>query len=112
MDIFDVCHDESAFPKSYLFRPERWLDDPQINGGTGSSLSQYKVAFGRGTRSCLGKELAYAELFLGVATVFRRFNLELYNTTSDALEFYMEHFVPKPKPGTEGVRVLVKGLRA
>lgn len=111
MDLFDVSHDKMVFPDSTAFRPERWLDDPDITGGKGASFSQYKVAFGRGARSCLGRELAYVELFLGIATIFRRFQMELYDTTSEAIEFHMDRFVPKPKPGTKGVRVLVTGLR-
>lgn len=69
------------------------------------------VSFGRGTRSCVGMQLAYAELFIGIATLFRRFNLVLFETDRSAVDFYMDRFVPKAKPGTHGVRVFVESLR-
>lgn len=56
-------------------------------------------------------QLAYAELFVGLANIFRRFELELFETERDAVDLYMDRFVPRPKPGTQGVRVRVTGLR-
>ena len=66
------------------------------------------VAFGRGTRSCVGMQLAYAELYIGLSTLFRRFNFELFETDRTAVDLHVDTFVPRPKPGTKGVRVLVK----
>ena len=57
---YSVSHDEKIFPDSYTYNPERWL-----NGATapdGKPLSHYMVAFGRGTRQCLGMQLALAEM--------------------------------------------------
>lgn len=56
MTIVDVHHDETIFPNSHEFRPERWLDDPRAPDG--SPLDHYLVAFGRGTRVCLGMKYA------------------------------------------------------
>ncbi|KAK2777058.1 hypothetical protein FQN52_003241 [Onygenales sp. PD_12] len=52
MTIVDVHHDETIFPDSFRFTPERWLDGPQAPDGR--SLEHYLVGFGRGTRMCLG----------------------------------------------------------
>ncbi|KAK2789450.1 hypothetical protein FQN53_001896 [Emmonsiellopsis sp. PD_33] len=52
MTIVDVHHDETLFPDSFRFIPERWLDGPQAPDGR--SLEHYLVGFGRGTRMCLG----------------------------------------------------------
>ena len=106
MDNYAVSHDESIFPDSHTYNPDRWLNDPKAPDG--KQLSRYMVAFGRGTRSCVGMQLAYAELYIGLATIFRRFDFELYDTDRSAVDFYMDTFVPRPKPGTKGVRVLVK----
>lgn len=35
------------FPDPYEFKPQRWLDDPDLK-------SKYFMGFGRGTRICLG----------------------------------------------------------
>lgn len=52
MTIVDVHHDENIFPDSFRFHPERWLGDPRAPDG--QPLEHYLVAFGRGTRMCLG----------------------------------------------------------
>ncbi|MCJ1391688.1 hypothetical protein MMC18_004553 [Xylographa bjoerkii] len=106
MDNYAVSHDEYVFPNSFSYSPERWLNSPKAPNG--KQLSRYMVAFGRGTRSCVGMQLAYAELFIGLATLFRRFSFELYQTDRSAVDLHMDRFVPRPKPGTQGVRVLVQ----
>ncbi|KAI0437891.1 cytochrome protein [Xylaria telfairii] len=106
MSIYDVSHDENIFPNSFEYRPERWLGNPRSSDGR--QLSRYMVSFGRGTRSCVGLQLAYAELFIGLATLFRRFNFEIYNTDRRDVEAARDGFVPRPVRGSNGVRVLVK----
>ncbi|KAH7335690.1 cytochrome P450 [Rhizoctonia solani] len=57
------------------FRPDRWLDE---NAG---SLNKYFVPFSLGPRSCIGRNLAYMELMLIAATVFRRYSMEVVPKT-------------------------------
>lgn len=52
--------------------------------------------------------LAYAELYIGLATMFRELDFELVGTGRDAVDMAADYFVPLPKAGTKGVRVLVK----
>ncbi|KAF6820849.1 cytochrome P450 [Colletotrichum plurivorum] len=98
------------FPDPDAFRPERWLGSPKT--AAGKPLSRYLVPFGRGPRMCLGMNFAMAELYIGLATVFRRLDLELYETGRDAVDMAADYFVPIPKEGTEGVRVMVNGILA
>ncbi|KAI1745268.1 cytochrome protein [Xylaria scruposa] len=106
MSNYDVSHDETIFPNSFEYRPERWLGNPRSSDGR--RLSRYMVSFGRGTRSCLGMQLAYAELFVGLATVFRRFSFEIYDTDRTDVDAGRDCFVPRPVKRSNGVRVLVK----
>lgn len=46
-------HDESVFPDSYSFSPERWIDD---NGAIRKNLERSMIAFSKGSRGCLGKK--------------------------------------------------------
>ena len=108
MDNYAVSHDEAIFPDSFIYKPERWLNSPKAPDG--KQLSRYMVAFGRGTRSCVGMQLAYAELFIGISTLFRRFDFDLFETGRDAVDLWMDRFVPRPKPGTQGVRAVVKSI--
>lgn len=66
-----IHENEHIFPESRVFNPERWLD------GKGQQPQRYLVPFARGTRACLGINLAWAELYLIVATIFRRFNFDV-----------------------------------
>ncbi|KAL8981688.1 MAG: hypothetical protein Q9205_003599 [Flavoplaca limonia] len=44
-------HDESVFPDSHAFVPERWLDE---NGQHRKQLDRALLAFSKGSRSCVG----------------------------------------------------------
>lgn len=46
-----IYHDETIFPDSYSFSPERFLDTSETKGP-----GRYFAPFGRGTRSCLGQQ--------------------------------------------------------
>ncbi|KAK3302990.1 cytochrome P450 [Chaetomium strumarium] len=109
MDNYSVLTDPWLFgPDPLVFRPERWEaggGDPRAPDG--KPLRGYLVSFGKGTRSCAGRELAWAELYIGLATFFRRFECRLFETGPEAVEGYMDCFVPRPKPGTKGVRAKV-----
>ena len=98
--------DARVFPNPEVFKPERWLGNPVAPSG--KPLGRYMVAFSRGPRMCLGMNFALAELFLALGGVFRRLDFELWETGPDAVEMAAEYFVPMPKEGTHGVRVLVK----
>ena len=62
--------------------------------------------------------MAYAEMYLCLAGLFRRYGgageigpsgeLQLYETTTEDVEYQHDLFVPFPKTGTNGVRVVVK----
>lgn len=55
--------------------------------------------------------LAYAELYLTVAILIRRFDLELYDTTAKNVAFAREFGTPYPDEGDcSSVKVLVKGI--
>lgn len=106
-------HNENIFPDSHTFSPERWLEDDGLGSKTISKrLQRYNITLSRGTRQCVGMNLAYAELYLMLSTLFRRYEMELYKTDVNAVKLWGDFFLPKAKPGTEGVRVLIKRLFA
>lgn len=108
MSNISVSHDEVLFPDSNAFKPERWLGNPKAPNG--SYLSRYMVSFGKGTRSCLGITLAYAEMCIAMATVFRRCGFELFETNREAVDCWKDMFVAHPKSGTLGVRARVQSV--
>jgi len=55
----------------------------------------------------LDTSLAYAEMYLAMATVFRRFQFELYETDESDIVLAHVFFIPAPKEDSKGVRVKV-----
>jgi cytochrome P450 len=97
-------HDNSEnFPSPQVFNPDRWL-----KADSERRLSRYLVNFSKGTRSCLGMNLAKAEIYLTLAAVFHRFDMELYDTDRSDVDIVHDYFNPSPKDDTKGVRVIVK----
>lgn len=91
------------FPSPQVFNPDRWLKPDSER-----RLGKYLVNFSKGTRSCLGINLAKAEIYLTLAAVFHRFDMELYETDRSDVDIVHDYFNPSPKDDTKGVRVLVK----
>ncbi|KAK1987725.1 cytochrome P450 [Colletotrichum cereale] len=90
----------SVFPEPQTFRPERWIDAEEQN----KRLDRYLVSFGKGSRQCLGINLAYAELYIAVATIVRRFDWEIFETTTDDVVCKHDFFVAVADLGSKGIR--------
>ncbi|CAN9170111.1 unnamed protein product [Alternaria alternata] len=102
---------ESIFPEPDSFIPERWLNDNGAVGARtsdGQPLDRFLMAFGRGTRSCVGMNLAYAEMRICIAAVIRRFDMELFNSSRKDVDFVHDVFLPGVDQSSKGVHVLVK----
>lgn len=96
-------HDDPfILPNPHKFDPERWLKPGAEH------LEHHLGNFGKGTRQCLGQNLANAEIYLALSTVFRRFGLALYETAWEDVEIVHDWFNPTPRKSSRGVRVLVK----
>ncbi|KAI8954677.1 putative cytochrome P450 [Xylaria longipes] len=109
MTTLDVLNDEDIFQNPRAFVPDRWLDNPKT--GEGENISRYFVPFGKGPRMCIGINLAYVELYRVLATLFRRFTFELYDTDISDIEIRHDFFVPSPKQETKGLRVKVTSAK-
>ncbi|KAF7919254.1 hypothetical protein EAE99_008556 [Botrytis elliptica] len=105
------------FPDPLTFNPYRWLTTscPTNNSSTTAplqtltpdkTLEKYLVAFGKGSRSCAGINLAKTEILLTLATIFRRYEVqELVETERRDVEVKRDLFLPFPEVGRGGVRV-------
>ncbi|KAI4251979.1 MAG: hypothetical protein LQ352_004542 [Teloschistes flavicans] len=92
------------FPDPHTFKPERWLP-LESEGG---KLLNYLVAFGAGSRSCIGRDLAKAEVLTTIATVFGRFgaNMQLYETDRERdVDIKHDYFNPAPSGNSNGMMV-------
>ncbi|KAJ5116547.1 Cytochrome P450, partial [Penicillium angulare] len=95
------------FPDPYRFDPERWIRAQE----QGDRLETCLAPFSKGTRQCLGMHLAYAEIYLGLAAIVRRFDLKIYKTTVEDMTHYREYAFGHPKKRNAGLRVTVTGNR-
>ena len=105
MTLENVLFDPSNFPSPHTFTPDRWL----TAAAKGERLDRYLVAFSKGTRSCLGLNIAYSEMYLGVAALVSRFDMELYDFDQKRdLDIVRDTFVGLPSKESRGVRVKVR----
>lgn len=82
-----VHRSPAVFPDPDAFMPDRWL------GEFAKTHEASLATFSKGPRSCIGINLAYCELYLVIASVFRRFDVTLDAQRSGDLAV-AEHFVP------------------
>ncbi|KAK4447336.1 cytochrome P450 [Podospora aff. communis PSN243] len=69
MSSYLLHRNPDVFPNPTAFEPERWINpDPE----TSKALRTCLVPFSRGSRGCIGQNLAMCELYLTLGTLFRR----------------------------------------
>ncbi|KAI0503427.1 cytochrome P450 [Xylaria bambusicola] len=103
MSSYFMHTDPDVFPKPFEFIPERWL------GTISPLMNRNFVPFSRGSRTCLGSNLAMAEVSLILAVLFRPNGpkLELFETDETDVRVAHDFGVPLPKLDTKGVRATV-----
>ncbi|KAH8757997.1 cytochrome P450, partial [Diaporthe sp. PMI_573] len=99
-------HNEEVFPNSDVFLPERWSEQDQNRY---TNLDRCLLSFSRGSRQCLGMNLAYCELYLGVAFLTLKVfpKMALFETTEDDVRYDHDLLVPMTRKGSRGVRVVI-----
>ncbi|KAF2717761.1 cytochrome P450 [Polychaeton citri CBS 116435] len=70
---------ESNFKRAYEFRPERWMGDEEYEDDHLDALEPFSV----GPRNCLGKNLAWHEMRLLLATILIHFDFRLCEESKD-----------------------------
>jgi cytochrome P450 len=69
-------HNQSVYgPDADNWRPERWLEIEEQ--GRGGEIEKYSMAFGLGSRTCIGKNISLLEMSKLVPQLLRRFNFVL-----------------------------------
>ena len=102
MDSLHMHSDPAIFSSPRNFDPARFL------GPEKESRQKHLFNFGRGTRQCIGMNLALAEIHMTLATVFRRLGgrIRLFDTDRDRdVDVKHDFFVTNPGLQSRGVRV-------
>ncbi|KAI8712413.1 hypothetical protein NCS52_01339400 [Fusarium sp. LHS14.1] len=108
-----VNRNPDLYPNPLEFRPDRYLENP--------GLAAYQFSFSKGTRQCIGINLAYQELQTFVAGIFRKYDvydgskdkqsgptMELYKTKEDDVAIYSDYVTFGQYPGSQGLRVIIR----
>lgn len=97
----DVLLDPEIFPEPRHFDPDRFARAAQ----QGERLDRYLVSFSRGGRSCAGINLAWAELYLTVAALVGRFDMELFDfDQARDLDVVRDKFIGLPSREARPIR--------
>ena len=104
-DAWTMHHNEDIFPDSFKYDPTRWL--PSSSNQAKKNLRGYLVTFGKGTRICLGMQLAYAQMQLLLANLFMHFDFHLHETDRSDVDCVRDLIAPAVKRSSKGVRVTV-----
>ncbi|KAG8162655.1 hypothetical protein KVR01_007133 [Diaporthe batatas] len=99
----------SLFPDPWRFDPERWIITDETQQEIVRRRRRAMMSFMAGTsRGCPGMHLADAEMAVVVAAM-ARWEMRLYQTTAEDVEFLHDYHVMSPKLDSKGVRVEIVG---
>lgn len=102
MTISDILYNDEIFLEAMKFKPQRWFNATE-------QQNRMYVPFGRGTKLCIVLDFAYIEIYLALATILRRFNLELYDTNWERdVCFTRDCFIGEASPESKGILVKVQ----
>ena len=102
MSPIDLHNDPAVFPEPRKFDPSRWT------GPDKETRQRHLLNFGRGTRQCVGMNLAQAEIHMALAAIFRRFGtkMRLHDTDRERdVDIKHDFFMTNPSLDSRGVRV-------
>ncbi|KAF7928054.1 uncharacterized protein EAE97_009852 [Botrytis byssoidea] len=99
-------HDERNWPESHSFLPQRWMSK---NLERKKDLESHILSFSKGSRACIGRNLATCELYLLVtALILRVFpRMHLFETEQQDIEYDHDMIIPLTHSDSKGVRVLI-----
>ncbi|PLB33722.1 cytochrome P450 [Aspergillus candidus] len=104
--IYFVHRNPAIYPDPQKFDPERWIKATE----TGNPLHRYLVPFTKGSRICLGMNLAFLEMYLAIAYHIRRFDLEICDTDPESLRVTREKVLGFPEHGGLQIKARVKAV--
>lgn len=104
MSMPDLHFNASIFPSPRTFNPARWIDTSSENL---KEMHRNFVPFSKGSRSCVGIEVAKMELALTAGNVFQKLGkeMQLWETTERDVSWAYDFFAPYIPVDSKGLRV-------
>ncbi|CAM1508707.1 Fc.00g055550.m01.CDS01 [Cosmosporella sp. VM-42] len=91
---YSLLHNEEVFDKPDEYLPERWTDTPA--GNKLDMMKKWCLPFSTGPRACIGRNIAYYEMTLVVATLLYYFDFEFSDPTVDGTYKVLERLNANP----------------
>ncbi|RDW57227.1 hypothetical protein BP5796_12677 [Coleophoma crateriformis] len=85
MSAYTVHTDEAIFPDPFTFNPDRWI-------GRVKQLEKYLVSFSKGSRQCIGMNLAFCEIYVTLGMLFRRYDVTVHETDDADMKVTADYF--------------------
>lgn len=100
--------DSAIFPDPDKFDPARWIAKTPAETAAVRAREKCLVPFSRGSRSCIGQNLAMCEVYVFLGTFFRRFGqLEAYDVGPEDMEL-LDYFTPFHRAGSRPFKVAMR----
>ncbi|KAJ6076326.1 benzoate 4-monooxygenase cytochrome P450 [Penicillium canescens] len=96
-----ILRDAEIYPDPLVFHPDRWLSSTV-------DMNRYLVPFSKGSQGCLGPNMAYCWLYIGLAIFLRRFDWALHNTDESNVTVVRDCFNGQTVHGHNSIQVRVK----
>ncbi|XP_067942928.1 cytochrome P450 2C23-like [Watersipora subatra] len=84
MNSYYLAHNPDVYDDPFTVQPKRFLDKNGQVVDRDHPLRQNFFAFGMGRRSCTGELLAKSRIFLFVANLLQKYNLEVFGELPDS----------------------------
>jgi cytochrome P450 len=100
--VYALHHDEHYFPDNHKHKPERWLIDQSEELTRAQSAFQ---PFSYGSRQCIGRRLAYIELYIFMARIIWLYDVKYLGLGreecwgSDVVEYKMVDHIAAARVG-------------
>src|SRR5271170_3517470 len=95
MQCYSIHRDPIIFPNPESFDPSRWIPKEKVT----EAMNEAFMPFSKGTRACLGINLAYMELKVTVATLIKSFSVRVGDDMKRDDMDMRDHFLIFPKGG-------------
>ncbi|BDA42788.1 Cytochrome P450 3A24 [Coccomyxa sp. Obi] len=107
MPIFTLQRSEEYYGRPLEYIPERWIEGTPEEAALNKKVPGSWMAFGEGTRSCVGQRFALQEAKITLARLFQRFTFKLSPGQEDEARLHLQSFFTLgPKEGIFVVPVL------
>ncbi|RKP06407.1 cytochrome P450 [Thamnocephalis sphaerospora] len=96
ISIYGIHHLPEVYGEDAdYFRPERWIDSSPEQL---TRMRQMFLAFSMGSRACIGRNLAWMELRMALATLLRRYTFHIPDGVKNDMEMLLK-FALRPRGG-------------